>query len=319
MKRYLILLGLLLIMSTNVFAKETMKVGYLPILDHLPLVVSHERENELFKEVDVEPKMFKKWDELAGAIKAGAIDAAFILSPLAMDMFNSGVDIRVVLLGHRNGSAITVAKDSDIKSAKGLKDKKIGIPHAKATHTALLDKYLRGEGLSLKDVKTTVIAPPDMVKAMAGGNIDAFIVAEPWSAKAHLDGVGKTLALTRDILPDHVECVVIARSGFIKEHPAAMQEWVDSLIRAGKFIESDRHKNNSKNLVPIAKKYMGQDEAPVREALVNPYDRITFDNLEPDIPGFRKIVDISRQAGILDDVKLEGFIDSRFYKKSKAK
>ena len=154
---------------------------------------------------------------------------------------------------------------------------------------------------------------------MAGGNLDAFIVAEPWSAKAHLDGAGKTLALTRDILPDHVECVVIARSGFIKEHPAAMQEWVDSLIRAGKFIESDRHKNNSKNLVPIAKRYMGQDEAPVREALVNPYDRITFDNLEPDIPSFRKIVDISMQAGILDDVKLEVFIDNRFYKKSGVK
>lgn len=319
MKRYLILLGLLLIMPTNAVAKATMKVGYLPILDHLTLAVSHERENELFKEVDVEPKMFKKWDELAGAIKAGTIDAAFILSPLAMDMFNSGVDIRTVLLGHRNGSAITVAKDSDIRSAKGLKDKKIAIPHAKATHVALLDKYLRGEGLSLKDVKTTVIAPPDMGKAMAGGSLDAFIVAEPWSAKAQLDGVGKPLVLTKDIIPNHVECIVIVTSSFIRENPAAMQEWVDSLIRAGKFVESDRHKNNSKNLVPIAKKYMGQDEYPVREALVNPHDRITFDNLEPDIPGFRKIVDISRQAGILDDVKLETFIDSGFYKKSKAK
>ena len=319
MKRYLILLGLLLTMSTNAFAKATMKVGYLPILDHLTLAVSHERENELFKEVNVEPKMFKKWDELAGAIKAGTIDAAFILSPLAMDMFNSGVDIRVVLLGHRNGSAITVAKDSAIRSAKGLKDKRIAIPHAKATHVALLDKYLRGEGLSLKDVKTTVIAPPDMEKAMAGGSLDAFIVAEPWSAKAQLDGVGKPLVLTKDIIPDHVECIVIATSSFIKENPAAMQEWVDSLIRAGKFIESDRHKNNSKNLVAIAKKYMGQDEEPMREALLNPHDRITFDNLEPDIPSFKKIVDISRQAGILDDVKLEVFIDSRFYKKSKAK
>ena len=114
MKRYLILLGLLLIISTNVFAKETMKVGYLPILDHLILAVSHERENELFKEVDVEPKMFKKWDELAGAIKAGTIDAAFILSPLAMDMFNSGADIRVVLLGHRNGSALTPLQNFQI-------------------------------------------------------------------------------------------------------------------------------------------------------------------------------------------------------------
>lgn len=321
MKTKLSVLSLILTMLFvgEVYAKTIIKVGYLPILDHLTLVVSHERDNEKFKEVNVELKMFKRWDDMAGALNAGVIDAAFILSTLAMDMFDTGSDIKTVLLAHRNGSAITVKKDSEIKSAAGLKDKRIAIPHGKATHVALLDKYLREEGLSLKNVDATVVDPPNMEDALKLGNIDAFIVAEPFGAKAHLHGVGKVLVLTKDIVDKHVECIVVVRNQFLKQNVSAVQEWVDSLIRAGKFIEKDKRKNRLNQVSAIAKKYMGHDEEVVREGLKNPTDRILFDNLNPDISDFQKIVDIAVQAGIIEKVDLEGFIDGRFYKKAKEK
>lgn len=303
----------------EVNARTLLKVGYLPILDHLALVVSNERDNEKFKEVNVELKMFKRWDDMAGALNAGVIDAGFILSTQAMDMFNTGSDIKTVLLAHRNGSAITIKKDSEIKSAAGLKDKRIAIPHKKATHVALLDKYLRKEGLSLKDVDATVINPPDMEEAMKIGKIDAFIVAEPFSAKAHLHGVGKVLVLTKDIVDKHVECIVVVRNQFLKQNVSAVQEWVDSLIRAGKFIEKDKRENKLNLVLAIAKKYMGHDEEVVREGLKNPADRILFDNLSPDVADFQKIADIAVQAGIIGKVDLEGFIDGRFYKRAKEK
>ena len=315
----LIFLIFLLLIPINVSAKTTIKVGYLPILDHLTLVVSHERDNEKFKEVNVELKMFKKWDDMAGALNAGVIDAGFILSTLAMDMFNTGSDIKTVLLAHRNGSAITVKKDSDIHSATGLKDKKVAIPHRKATHAALLDKYLRKEGLSLKNVDATVVDPPYMEESMKLGRIDAFIVAEPFGAKAHLHGVGRVLVLTKDIIDNHVECIVVVRNQFLKQNISAVQEWVESLIRSGKFIEKDKRETKLNSVSAIAKKYMGHDEEVVREGLKNPTDRILFDNLNPEISDFQKIADIAVQAGIIEKVDLEGFIDSRFYKKAKEK
>lgn len=314
-----VFLILTILFAGEVHAKTTIKVGYLPILDHLPLVVSHERDNEKFKEVNVELKMFKRWDDMAGALNAGVIDSAFILSTLAMDMFNTGSDIKTVLLAHRNGSAITVKKDSGINSAIGLKDKRVAIPHRKATHVALLDKYLRKVGLSLKDVDATVVDPPNMEDALKIGNIDAFIVAEPFGAKAHLHGVGRVLVLTKDIVDKHVECIVVVRNQFLKQNVSAVQEWVDSLIRAGKFIEKDKRENKLSEVSAIAKKYMGHDEEVVREGLKNPTDRILFDNLNPDISDFQKIADIAVQAGIIEKVDLEGFIDGRFYKKAKEK
>ncbi len=302
---------------TNAAPKVHLRVGYLPILDHLTLLVSYANERCALQQVEIEPKMFKAWREMAGALKAGVIDAAFILSPLAMDLFNQGVEIKTVLLAHRDGSAITVKTGSAIRTAADLRGKAIAIPDRKATHTALLNKYLLSGGISLQDVKAKVIAPPNMIKAMLLGRIDAFIVAEPFGAKAQHDGVGKILVLTKDIINHHVECIVVVNQKVIKNHRAAIQEWVDSLIRAGKWIDQDKLENGSKQVAHITSKtYLPHSEANIIRGLQNPADRISFSDLKPVQEDFQTIVDISRQAGIIDTVNLEGFIDDSFYRNS---
>jgi NitT/TauT family transport system substrate-binding protein len=317
----MLLLGSLLgATNTNTTAKVTLKVGYLPILDHLTLLVSHAKDNDSFQQVEIQPKQFKSWDELVGALKAGVLDAAFIMSPLAMDLFNHDTAIKTVLLAHRDGSAVTVKKDSPIHSAAELKGKTIAIPHKKATHVALLNHYLMGGGLSLKDVITKMIAPPNMEPAMQQGSIDAFIVAEPFGAKAQNDGVGRILVLSKDIINHHVECVVVVTQKTLTNHPAAVQEWVASLIRAGQWIEQDKQANGSKQVAQLTtKKYLPHSEAIIIGGLQNPSDRISYLDLKPVVKDFQTIEDISIQAGILDKVKLEEFIDDRFYRDSTGK
>jgi len=297
-----------------VHSKTNMKVGYLPILDHLTLMVSHAREGSSFRSVDIEPKMFKSWRMVTGALKGGVLDAAFLLSNLAMDQFAKGADIRSVLVGHRNGSGITVKKDSPIKSASDLKGRKIGIPAKISTHTALLDKYLRSVDLSLKDVKTSVIAPPNMVIALDIGSIDAFIVAEPFCAKAEMDGVGKTLTLSKDILDNHICCVVVVRNEVLREDPQSVQEWVASLNRNGKFIDQDKAENGGKTVARLVGKYLKFDEQVIMAGMTNPNDRITYSDLNPRLADYQTILDASRVAGITGTIALEDFIDDSLYK-----
>jgi len=292
-----------------------LRVGYLPILDHLTLLVSHSKDNCLSQQIDIQPKMFKAWGEMVGALKAGVIDAAFILSPLAMDLFNQGVDIRTILLAHRDGSAITVKTGSNIRSAADLKGKAIAIPDRKATHTALLNHYLMSGGFSLKDITAKVIAPPNMLKAMKLGRIDAFIVAEPFGAKAQHNGIGKILVLTKEIIEHHVECIVVVNQQMIKKHRTAIQEWVNSLIRAGKWIDKDKLENGSKQVAKItAKKYFPHSEEAIIRGLQNPSNRISFSDLNPVLSDFQTIVDISLQADIIENVDLDSFIDDSFYR-----
>ncbi len=301
--------------DTNTVPKTSLKVGYLPILDHLALLVSHAKDNDAFQQVAIEPKMFKTWEEVAGAIKAGVLDAAFVTSLLAMDLFNQGVAIKTVLLAHRDGSAITVKQNVPIHSAADLKGKAIAIPYKKATHLALLNHYLTGGGISLKDVITKVIAPPNMEAAMQAGSVDAFIVAEPFGTKTQTDGVGKMLVLTKDILNHHVECIVVVQQKVLANHPAAVQEWVNSLIRAGQWIETDKQENGSKQVAQMmTQKYLPHSATTIINGLQNPSDRISFADLNPVLKDFQTIVDISIQAGLLDQVKLEKFIDDEFYR-----
>ncbi len=302
---------LLIILLTGCYQHEEklqLKVGYLPILDHLTLLVSHAQDNDKFEYVDVQPKLFKKWNEMAGALKAGAINAAFILSPLAMDLFEQGVDIHVVLLAHRDGSAITVRKDLVIDSAIDLRGRTIAIPDKKATHTALLNQYLLESGLSLKDVIPKVIAPPNMMKAMQLNKIDAFIVAEPFGAKAQKEGIGKILKLTKDILPHHVECIVVVNHEVL-QYPLALQEWLNSLINAGQFIEQDKLENRAQRVAQMtAKIYFPHSEETVEMGLLNPIDRISFADLRPKLKDLKTIMDISIQAGIIKRIDLSAFI-----------
>jgi NitT/TauT family transport system substrate-binding protein len=294
--------------------KTVLRVGYLPILDHLPLLISHAHDNAAFAQVDSVPKQFKSWEEMIGALRAGVIDAAFILSPMALDLFTRGLDIRAVLLAHRDGAAITVKKDSGIRTAADLKGKKIAIPARTATHTALLNHFLSSAGLSLNDVYPKVIAPPHMLLAMKHERIDAFIVAEPFGSKAQHSGMGEILVLTRDIMPNHVECIVVVKHDMLQQHANAIQEWLGSLVRAGRFIDDDKINNQAREVARLtAGSYLPHDTDSIMMGLGNPSDRISFSDLNPVKEDFQIIVDISKQAGILQDANLDAFIEPRFY------
>jgi NitT/TauT family transport system substrate-binding protein len=174
-----------------------------------------------------------------------------------------------------------------------------------------------GAQLSLKDVITKVVAPPNMIRAMKMNRIDAFIVAEPFGAKAQSSGVGKILVMTKDIVPNHVECIVVVKQDLIEQQAQAVQEWVNSLLRAGRWIDKDKMENNAKQTAHLAVKYLPHSEDSIISGLENPKDRISFTDLNPDKADFQTIVDMAIQAHLIDKVNLEAFIDKQFYLASK--
>jgi NitT/TauT family transport system substrate-binding protein len=310
-----VMLCLSLFISNVSIAKETLRVGYMPIMDHLILPISHALDNQQYQQVEIKPRLFKKWAELIGALNANKIDAAFILAPVAMDLFQKNPDIKAVLLAHRNGSSITINKVSEIQDVVDLKGKNIGIPGKKSTHVALLNTYLKRGHLSLKDVTLKSIAPPNMQQAMELGFIDAFIVAEPFGSKAVKQNIGKLLVLSKQLLPEHIDCIVVVKEAFLNQHPQAMQEWLSSLIQASQWIENDRLTTQSHSIANLVSDglYYPHSKDLIINALSEPTDKISFMNLKPEPIDFDITLNISKEAGILQDIDLTDFIDTRFY------
>ncbi|HSW39352.1 MAG TPA: ABC transporter substrate-binding protein [Acidobacteriota bacterium] len=286
-----------------------LKIGYLPITDHLLMIAA---EREQFKSVRIRPTRFSSWPEISEALMAGAIDGAFLLTPIGLTLRRNGAPVKAVLLGHRNGSVITVGNRGGINRIEDLKGKTIAIPSPFSTHNLLLRKILTENRIDpAKDLKIIDMAPPEMVNALATGRIHGFIVAEPFGAQAEIQKVGRILTLSKDIWLNHICCVLNLRESVITRYPEAVQELVSAFLRTAAFIESDpiQAARGSTGI-------LGQKPEVIEKVLTSPRDRLSFLDLTPDKTDFSATQEHMIEFGITGNrVDLNSYLDDRFAKK----
>lgn len=290
--------------------KARIRIGHLPITDHLTIIAA---AREKFERLSLEPVKFSSWPELAEALKGGAIEGAFALTPIGLALRQKGVPVKLVLLGHRNGSVLTVAPE--VRSVADLRGKTVAIPSRFSTHNLLLRRYLGQAGLDAeKDVQLIELPPPEMVQALATKRIGAYIVAEPFGAQAELRGVGKVLVLSKDIWPDHICCALFLREDLIARSPEAVQELVSGLTAAGRFA-SHHHEEAAQ----LSKPYLGQDPKVVLHVLSTP-GRVTYDDLVPTIRDVTATQDdLLKYKVATAPVDLAAFVDDRFARAARGK
>jgi NitT/TauT family transport system substrate-binding protein len=302
--------GANLIGGTADKVKPSLKIGYLPITDHLTMIAHSQVE---FRGFVFEPVKFSNWAELSEALKAGAIQGAYALTPIGLSLKQKEVPIKTVFLGHRNGSVLTGKLSPEINSIADLKGKTIAIPSRFSTHNLLLQKSLLEYGIKPDaDVKLLDMAPPEMVNALATGKVDAFIVAEPFGGQAELQKVGKVLVLSRDIWPDHICCTLNIREDVVAQQPELVQELVSGFAKAAKFIDG-----NPQEAAKLSVKYLGQKVEVIEHVLTNPKGRITFNDLVPRLADFEATQNYMLRFGVTKEkVDLAQYIDDRFAKKA---
>src|SRR5271165_909961 len=105
------------------------RVGFLPVTCHLTCPVTNFINDQMTGDGIFQPIRFSGWPELKETYLANKLEATFILAPLAMSLREQGVPIKIVYLGHRDGTAMMVHKDSIIRAIKDLSGKKIAIPN----------------------------------------------------------------------------------------------------------------------------------------------------------------------------------------------
>ena len=287
-------------------SKVTLKIGYLPVTDHLLMIAA---VREKFKNLVVQPVKFSSWMENAEALKAGDIDGSFLLTPKSLKYREKDVPIRAVLLGHRNGSSITVKDNGDIISIKDLKGKIIAIPSPCSTHNILLRKILAENGIDAASDLTIISLPPRaMLETLVKGRIHGFIVAEPFGIQAESEKIGKVLMLSKDIWHDHICCVLNLRENIIDKYPEVVQELVTGFTKTASFITSDPLQA-AKESVSL----LGHKQGIIEQVLTSPPGRVTFNNLVPEVADFYAIQKYMKTFGLPGaNVDLSDYINNTF-------
>ncbi len=171
-------------------------------------------------------------------IDAGNLHAAFILAPLAMQMARSGkTPVKIVHLGHRDGTAIVVPIDAPYQTFADLRGTRMAIPHRYANQRILVEKMKVDYGFTDDDLHLIDYPPPEMPSALKSGAFESYIVGEPFAAKAEMDGFGRVLHHTKDIWPNFISCVLIVTQELIDTQPAKVQELVTGITASGKWLD----------------------------------------------------------------------------------
>ena len=306
--------------------RVTIKVAHIQITDHIilgvlkHLIASGERVPEHF---ELETECLPGWNPVQQSLDSGAVDAAFVLGPIAMDLFSFGAPIKLILLAHKNGSIC-------VRNRKGLltephaeffRDKSFLIPHKMSVHHMLshlffsrigLNPGMAGEGEH--DVIFEVVAPVKMQEFLAKNpNASGFMVAEPLGTKAIASGIAQLQFLSSELWDNHPCCVVAMRDEMVTQYPDAVQEFTEMLVHAGKFVEKKPEMaaeigvaflDPEKNLglkVPILKNVLTEEKG------------IKTGDLFPDAMELAKMHDyMMKEMGIGKPIDMETFVDTRF-------
>jgi NitT/TauT family transport system substrate-binding protein len=259
---------------------------------------------------------FSGFPEIKEAVVSGHLPATFMLAPLAMKLRQQGVPIKIIYLGHRDGTAIMVQKDSTIRSFADLRGKTIAVPNRFSNQYLIVFKGLRDAGLSIKDVNILEMPPPDMPAALYSRSVDAITSGEPFMAQTEIEGYGRVLYQAKDVWPNFISCVLVVREDLIRKDRAWVQQLVDGIASSGKWLQ-DGMENRMQAAEKVSRDYYNQRPELLRFVLSKPPDRVTYANLRLARQDFEQIEALGREAGILDGpVGFDDYADTSFSDKT---
>ena len=297
---------------TRAQMQQQFRVGFLPVTCHLTCPVTDFINHSLHGEGIFEPIRFSGFPELKEAFLSNYMPATFILAPLAMALREQGVPIKIVYLGHRDGTAMMVHRKSDIYRIEDLRGKRVAVPNRYSNQRLLLYKAFQERGLNINDVTLIEMPPPDMPAALYSRAVDAITSGEPFMAQTELDGYGRVLYLTKDVWPNFISCVLAVNENAIKTRRADVQALVDGIARSGKWLDQTMdHRMEAAQFV--AKYYYNQDPRLLSFVLSKPPDRVKYTNLIPLRKDFEEIERLGIAAGILSGTAhFEDYADPSF-------
>ncbi len=179
-------------------ARETLAVGFLPVTCHLTCPVT-DFATRTSATSRFESQLFSDFPTIVESFKAGRIQASFMIAPLAMKMREQGLPVKILYLGHRDGSTVIVRKDLPARDMRGLRGKTFAIPSKYSNQNLVIHKLMADQGVKPEEIHFVELPPPDMPGALAARAIDAYFVEQenPHAAKAELDGTGRACCITQ--------------------------------------------------------------------------------------------------------------------------
>jgi nitrate/nitrite transport system substrate-binding protein len=234
--------------------KTEVKIGFIPLTDCASVVMASELGFDRKYGIRIAPTREGSWASVRDKLVSGALDAAHVLYGLVygvqLGIGGPRKDMAVLMTLNNNGQGISLSREladrgvtDGTKLAAIMKKEPREYVFAQTfptgTHAMWLYYWLAAHGIHpLRDATTIVVPPPQMVKNVQAGHVDAFCVGEPWNHCGIVDGASVHAASSQDVWPDHPEKVLGATREFVAQHPNTTRAMMMAVLDASRWIDA---------------------------------------------------------------------------------
>jgi len=241
-------------------APVTIRMGALKLI-HSIAPHFYERFTPAGYKVEVIP--FESPTECKNGVVTQSVDfgvfgiAAAILGAAAKEPLN------VIASCCNKGMAVIAKIDSAIASIKDMKGKKVAIWPGSTQEVFILER-LRMEGMTIKDIEAVRISFSEMHLALARGDVEAYVGAEPAPGVSISSGVGKLVEYPYSTPIGPLNMILSASDKGIKDDPERIRLIVDIHRKAADYLMA-----HPGEMVDLAVQKLGQQRKSIEIAQPN--------------------------------------------------
>lgn len=213
-----------------------------------------------FKKEGLKYKLVKLSADSNGleATTSNKVDASNSLLGSVVQPLANGAQVKITTGLHTGCISILTPKNSNIKTAKDLVGKKIGVAQVAGSEATFAKRYLSENGVKVgtKDsqVQFTQYDAAELPIALKKGQVNAIAIEDPDVQIAVKNYGFHILAASAKTKPFNTEycCVACVSSKLAKEHPEIAKKYTIAMQEATRWVA--KHKAQTAKL-QIAKKY----------------------------------------------------------------
>jgi len=183
--------------------------------------------------------------------------AAFLLGAAA------GEPVVIVAAATNRGMAIVADVKSDIRSVRDLKGRRVAIFPGSTQEVVILER-LKAEGLSVADIQPIRLSFSDMPAALARGDIDAYVGAEPGPGISIANGVGRIVEYPYSTPIGSLNMILSTSEKMIKDDPERLRLIVGLHKQATDYAMA-----HPEQMIDVAIQKLGQQRKSIEIAVPN--------------------------------------------------
>ena len=236
-------------------ALQTIKMGALKLI-HSIAPHFYQRFTPAGYKIEVVP--FESPTECKNGVVTQSVDFGVFGIAAAILGASAKEPLSVIASCCNKGMAVIAGKDSPIAGIKDLRGKKVAIWPGSTQEVFILER-LRMEGMTIKDIEPVRISFSEMHLALARGDVEAYVGAEPGPGVSISSGIGKLVEYPYSTPMGSLNMVFGAHSDTVLNRPALVRVILEIHRKASEFGMA-----NPDEMIAMAVAKLGQK----REALM---------------------------------------------------